>query len=252
LGIDKVLVARAEDRKVSGQKHMETVRALDEETGVVFERLPPEKLLDQTTKKVDESKWYEALSARFERPERSSFVIEELLRWEREGRPQDRPPLATNRKDGEAADKIGKIRVIATGSKPAVRVRGGTADRGDMARVDVFSKVNAKGKKQFFLVPIYPHQVAGDENPPNRAVAANTPEENWPELDSSFGFEFSIVQKSWIEAIKTDGTVIEGYFRGMDRGTGAVNISPHITNSTLVGRPGAKTLLSFAKYTSTA
>ncbi|MBN8648905.1 MAG: type II CRISPR RNA-guided endonuclease Cas9 [Caulobacterales bacterium] len=248
-GIDKVLVARAEDRKVSGQKHMETVRALDEETGVVFERLPPEKLLDQTTKKVDESKWYEALSARFERPERSSFVIEELLRWEREGRPQDRPPLATNRKDGEAADKIGKIRVIATGSKPAVRVRGGTADRGDMARVDVFSKVNAKGKKQFFLVPIYPHQVAGDENPPNRAVAANTPEENWPELDSSFGFEFSIVQKSWIEAIKTDGTVIEGYFRGMDRGTGAVNISPHITNSTLVGRPGAKTLLSFAKYT---
>lgn len=242
VGINKVLVARAEDRKVSGQKHLDTIRALDEETQVVYERLTPEKLLDQTTKKSDESEWHELICARFERPERSKHIIDELLRWEGEGRPLDNLPK------GPTGDNIGKIRVIANGAKPAVRVRGGTADRGDMARVDVFSKANAKGKKQFFLVPIYPHQVAGDDAPPNKAVAANTPEENWPELDSSYQFEFSIVQKSWIEAIKTDGTVIEGYYRGLDRSTGGIHVSPHNTLQKLTRNTGTRSLNSFTKY----
>lgn len=34
------------------------------------------------------------------------------------------------------------------------------ADNGDMARVDVFSKANKKGRKQYFIVPVYAWQVA--------------------------------------------------------------------------------------------
>jgi CRISPR-associated endonuclease Csn1 len=246
-GIDKVLVARAEDRKVSGQKHMETVRALDEETGTVFERLTPEKLLDQTTKKADESKWHEVLSARFGRPERSNFVIEELLRWEREGRPQDKPPLATNRKDGEVADKIRKIRVIATGSKPAVRVRGGTADRGDMARVDVFSKANAKGKKQFYAIPIYPHNITNDEEIPCKACKSGS-EDNWTLIDKTYDFEFSMHKKSWLEIVKSDGTFVEGYFRSLDISGGKINLSPNVTQTELIRSIGLLNLHSLTKF----
>ena len=127
-------------------------------------------------------------------------------------------------------------------------VRGGTADRGDMARVDVFSKLNPKGKKQYFLVPIYPHQVASDVVPPNRAVQGNTPENEWPLIDDTYLFEFSLMQKSWVQAVKSDGTVIDGYFRGLDRATGAIKISPHITMQKMETGIGARTLHSFSKY----
>ena len=39
-----------------------------------------------------------------------------------------------------------------------------------MARVDVFRKKNKKGKWEFYVVPIYPHQIATMEEPPNKYV----------------------------------------------------------------------------------
>ncbi len=117
-----------------------------------------------------------------------------------------------------------------------------------MARVDIFSRPTPKGKKQYFLVPIYPHQVAGESTPPNRAVQAYASEIEWPIMDSSYQFEFSLVQKSWVEAIRSDGTVIEGYFRGLDRSTGAIAISPHITMQQVTKSIGARTLLNLSKY----
>jgi len=69
-------------------------------------------------------------------------------------------------------------------------------------------------------------------------------------MDEAYEFEFSIVQKSWVEAVKPDGTVIEGYFRGLNRALGSINISPHQTlqlqqQTTNIG---ARTLLNFSKY----
>ena len=240
-GIEGVLVARSEDKKVSGQKHLETIRGIDEENGLVFERLSPEKLLDQVTKKTDESKWHDALCARFAKPERTKHVIEELLRWEKAGRPVDNPPI------GPTGDKIGKIRVIATGSKPGVRVRGGTADRGDMARVDVFSKVNAKGKKQFYAIPIYPHNITNDEVVPCKACKSGS-EDNWTLIDKTYDFEFSIHKKSWLEIVKSDGTFVEGYFRSLDISGGKINLSPNITQTELIRSIGLLNLHSITKY----
>jgi CRISPR-associated endonuclease Csn1 len=240
-GIKNVLVARAENKRVSGQKHKETISGLDEETQTVFERLTPTELLDQIAKKTDESGYLEALKERFERPHRSKAIIEELLRWQEAGRPANTPPL------GPTGDIIGKIRVIAPTTKAAVRIRGGTADRGDMARVDVFSKANAKGKKQFYVVPIYPHQVASDVAPPNRA-ARTGPEEGWFLVTAEFKFEFSVYTKSYVELIKPDGIVIERYFRGLNRALGAIAVSPHETLSQSVTNIGVLNLSSFKKF----
>lgn len=183
-----------------------------------------------------------ALEKRFANPKRSQAIIKALVAWQDNGRPLDNPPL------GPTGDKIEKIKVIMPSGKPAVIVRGGTADRGDMARVDVFSKPNSKGKKQYFLVPIYPHQVASENSPPNQAIQADTPECDWPVIDDSYLFEFSLYQKSWVEAIRPDGRIEEGYFRGASRSTSALTISPDRTLQMMTSGIGARNLLNLRKY----
>ena len=144
---------------------------------------------------------------------------------------------------------IRKVRV-ATGDKVAVAVRDGTADRGDMARVDVFAKASKRGKREFYVVPIYPHQVA-DRNeyavPPNRAINAFKPEDEWYLIDGNFEFLFSLTQNSLAEIIKPDGEVIRGYFRGVHRGTGNITLALPENPRDLRAGLGPRRLVQFRK-----
>ena len=117
-----------------------------------------------------------------------------------------------------------------------------------MARVDVFRKANKKGRLQFFLVPVYPHEIAIMEGPPMRAVLQTKPENEWPVVDSTFEFLWSINQKSWLCATKTNGEIVEGYFRGLDRATGNITLSAHENSDAIVRGLGVKTLSSFQKF----
>lgn len=85
-----------------------------------------------------------------------------------EGKPKDRLPRSPK------GDVIRKVR-LATRDNVAVKLNGGTVDRGDMARVDVFRKKNKKGKWEYFVVPIYPNQIATMDSPPNSAVKGGGP-----------------------------------------------------------------------------
>jgi CRISPR-associated endonuclease Csn1 len=120
-----------------------------------------------------------------------------------------------------------------------------------MARVDVFRKKNKNSKWEFYAVPIYPHQVATMQVPPIRAVVAYKPDAEWTLLDDSFEFLWSLNAMSYVEITKSNGEFIEGYFRGLHRGTGAANVSVHFT----LGKEGAsdgigvKTLSDFKKFT---
>jgi CRISPR-associated endonuclease Csn1 len=144
-------------------------------------------------------------------------------------------------------DLVRKVRV-ATRDKPAIGVRGGTADRGDMARVDVFREVDARGRTRFHLVPVYPHQIATMERPPDRAVVAYKADQDWTPVERpGFEFRFSLYHNSLVEATKPDGEVIGGYFKGLHRGTGAITIASHKSQRELVAGIGAKTLLSLRK-----
>ena len=157
--------------------------------------------------------------------ERNAALVVSLRDWIAKGKPKDAPPLSPK------GDPIRKVRLKTT-KKVDVEVRGGAADRGEMTRVDVFRKQNRKGKWEYFLVPIYPHQVANQQEwalPPNQAVVAYKPEDEWPEMDEDYEFLWSLHPFWWIEVEKTDGAFIDGYFRGMHRSTGAIAISPHQT-----------------------
>lgn len=231
--LKKVTVSRAERRRARGEAHAATIRQIEEQDGVpvVYERKAIERLTEKDLDRVKDS-------------ERSAAVITAIRDWIARGKPKEAPPMSPK------GDPIGKIR-LETNKKVDVEIRGGAAERGEMTRVDVFRKQSPKGKWQYFVIPIYPHQVANQAEwpqPPNRAVVAYKLENEWSQIDTEYEFLWSLYPFSWIEVEKADGRFISGYFRGMDRSTGAIQISPHHDSAATVSGIGTKTLTSFHKY----
>lgn len=224
--VERVFVSRAERRRARGELHAATIKQIREVDGkdVVFERKAiaalTEKDLDnlEDPKKVPPPVPYGKI---IDPAKLRGGTISALRLWLKSGKPKDAMPRSPK------GDLIQKIRVPTT-DKVAVSVRGGTADRGDMARVDVFAKANKRGKREFYLVPIYPHQVADRVNwpvPPDQAVLQAKPESEWERMDSTFKFLFSLQQNSLIEIVSSDGAPFRGYFKGLDRSTGSIAVS---------------------------
>jgi CRISPR-associated endonuclease Csn1 len=225
-----VFVARAERHRARGEAHAATIRQVRERDGklVVFERKSVESLTEKDLARVKDA-------------DRNAAVIESLRAWIAAGKPKDALPRSPK------GDTMRKVR-LASKDKPAIAVRGGTADRGEMARVDVFRKDDAKGRPRFFLVPVYPHEVATLAAPPRRAVDPSKDEAVWTVIDSAFQFLFSVYGHSYLEITKPDGEVVEGYFKNLDRSTGAISLADHSNLSSQRTGLGARTLLALRKY----
>lgn len=113
------------------------------------------------------------------------------------------------------------LKYSAKDVKSGLKVRGGLANNGNMLRVDVFSKKNAKGKEQFYLVPIYLADRVKTELP-DKAIVANKPENEWVQIDNTFKFKFSLYKDDLVKAKGKE--IFLGYFDGCDRATGAFTI----------------------------
>jgi CRISPR-associated endonuclease Csn1 len=242
-GTGGVFVSRAERRRARGKAHDATIKQIREIEGekIVFERKAIEKLTEKDLEKIPVPAPYGKIS---DPKKLRDELVDSLRAWIAGGKPKGEDKLPRSPK----GDIIRKVRV-ETKDKVAVELSGGTVDRGDMARVDVFRKKNKKGRWEFYVVPIYPHQIVTMEEPPDQAVTAAKPESEWPMIDQSFEFAWSLGNLDYVEAIKSGGEIIEGYFRGLDRATGAIGISPHLTNTEVAKGIGARTLLSFKKFT---
>ena len=224
----QVFVARGERRRARGEGHGATIRQVvdGEDRPQVYERAAVDDLSISDLALIKDA-------------ERNAKLVESIRIWIETGKPKDNYPLSPK------GDAIRKVRLL-TKKKPDVLVRGGAADRGEMARVDVFNK----GGK-FYLVPIYPHQIFDKERnpaPPSRAVQAYKPEEQWPAIDATFEFLFSLSPFAYVEVVRSDGEVVDGYFRGLHRTTGAITISAHNRPDDLISGIGARTLKYFRKF----
>ena len=231
----EILVARPERRRARGEGHAATIRQVAERDGalVVFER-----------KSIAAIK--EADLDRIKDPERNGAVVEAIRTWIASGRPADRPPVSPK------GDQITKVRLkTERKTKPAVPVREGFADRGKMVRVDVFSKPNRRGRDEWYLVPIYPHQVMNRKawpEPPNRSVVAHKDEAGWTEMTAEHRFRFSLYRRSYVEVLRPSGEVLAGYFAGLHRSAGAIALARANDPTTSTSGIGAKTLLNIQKY----
>ena len=241
-GVGGIFVSRAERRRARGKAHDATVKQVRKIDGqeIVFERKAIEKLTEKDLEKIPVPEPYGNIA----NPGKLRDELVEALRaWIAAGKPKN-PNLLPRSPKG---DIIRKVRV-ATSAKIGVKLNGGTVDRGEMARVDVFRKADKKGRNQYFLVPIYPHEIATMDAPPRRAVLAYAPEVDWPIVDSTYEFLWSINQKTWLCATKPSGEVVEGYFMGMNRSNGAIALSSQANPDAVNSGIGVKTLSSLRKF----
>jgi CRISPR-associated endonuclease Csn1 len=227
--IGNVFVCRAARHRARGKAHDATIKQVAGVDGdkKIYERKAIEKI---TLKDL----------ANIKDVERNKPLVTSVGAWIEAGKPKDRLPRSPK------GDEIRKLRVLNR-AKDGICIRGGIADRGEMVRIDCFEKRNAKNVRQFFLVPVYPHQVAMDVEPPCKFVQSGVVEDSWPSIDRSFDFLWSIYPMSLMEVTKPNGEVLTGYFRGLDRSTGAIHLSRHHSKDALIRSIGARTLLNFRK-----
>ena len=239
-----VFVSRAERRRARGKAHDATIRQVRDIDGekIVFERKAIEKLTERDLEKIPVPAPYGKIA---DPKKLRDDMVEALRQWIAAGKPKDKLPRSPK------GDFIRKVRV-ETKDKVAVELSGGTVDRGDMARVDVFRKKNKKGKWEFYVVPVYPHQIADEEawpNPPTQAVQAHIDESEWPSIDSTFEFTFSLNPMCYLELVTSKGKIIEGYYREMNRNDAGITLSAHLSNDARSPKTGSRTLQDFRKFT---
>jgi CRISPR-associated endonuclease Csn1 len=258
-GAGGVFVSRAERRRARGKAHDATVRQVRGADGkklvnktpseingekIVYER---KLITDKGFKEIDLDKIpIPAPYGNIADPKRlRDEMVESLRAWIGKGKPKDDLPRSPK------GDIIRKVRV-ATDKKVAIELSGGAVDRGEMARVDVFRKKNKKGKWEFYVVPVYPHQIADEEDwpkPPTQAVQAHVDEAEWPSIDSTFEFTFSLNPMCYLELITSKGEIIEGYYREMNRNDAGITLSAHLSSDARSPKTGSRTLRDFRKFT---
>jgi len=230
----RVFVSRSEKRRGRGQGHKDTIYGLGIEEGrkVTYER---KALAALTISDLDRLKDADGGN----RPLARTLAV-----WFDRGKPADDPPMSPK------GDPIRKV-VLKRKGVSGFELNGGHVDNADMVRVDIFSKPNRRGNEEFYLVPVYRHQVMNRTQwpqPPNLSIVAYKPETEWTVIDSSFTFRFSLYPDAYIEVTKRDGEVVEGYYRSADRSTGALSLSAHNFREPLIRGIGAKTLRAFRKF----
>jgi CRISPR-associated endonuclease Csn1 len=227
----EIFVSRAERGRVRGEAHAATIRSIGDDGSVVYERKAVDALGENDLDRIKDA-------------ERNHRVVSALRAWIAAGKPNDKPPLSPK------GDPIRKVS-LATNKKVDVLIRDGAADRGEMVRVDVFRKRNRKGTYEYFLVPIYPHQVADKEHwptPPDRAIQAKAEEANWSEIGSEHEFMFSVFQRSFIRMVNAKRETFEGYLIKVNRNDGGITLMAHNNKTNETPKTGSRTLHSLQKF----
>ncbi len=232
--VTPLFVSRAPNRKMSGQGHLETIKSakrLSESVSILKVALPQLKpnLLENMVNREREPKLYEALKARL-----AEFGNDPAKAFAK--------PFYKN-----GGQQVKAVRVEQV-QKSGVIVRNGNgiADNATMVRVDVFEKAG-----KYYLVPIYSWQVAKGILP-DRAIIQGKDEEDWELIDDSFKFEFSVHPNDLVK-VTTKKETSFGYFNGLNRANGSIDIKVHDTNihqgkHGILQSIGVKTALSFQKY----
>lgn len=231
--VQPLFVSRMPTRKMTGQGHMETVKSAKRlNEGISVIKMPLTKLklkdLESMVNREREKDLYDALKARLEafNDDPAKAFAEPFM------------------KKGGAIVKSVRVEQVQK-SGVLVREGNGVADNASMVRVDVFTK----GGK-YFLVPIYTWQVAKGILP-NKAVIQGKDEEDWEEIDDAT-FQFSLHPNDLI-SVKTKKDEFLGYFTGLNRHTGGINIRTHDLEKSkgkqgIFEGIGVKIALSFEKY----
>lgn len=237
-----LFVSRAPQRRNSGAAHKDTIYAQPERLvaqGGVTQKVA---LTNLTLKDLD----------KLIDPHRNEKLYAAIrTRLEQHGGKGDKafPPSNPLRKPDSEGNPTGPIVrgvTMVIDKLSGIPIRGGIAKNDSMVRVDVFTKAN-----KFHLVPVYVHHSVAKVLP-NSAIVAHKDEDEWPLLDDSFSFCFSMYPNDLIRVTQKQGQFV-GYYAGCDRGSGNVNLWAHDRNQQvgkdgLIRGIGVKTALNVEKF----
>ncbi len=235
--IRPITVSRAPRRSVTGPGHAEIIRSakrLDEQ--ISYTRVPLTKLtlpmLETIHGRERDKPLYEALKSRLsEHDGKADKAFAE--------------PFYKPAAPGKQAPRVTAVKIEAI-QKSGIPIRDGVADNSSMVRVDVYRKNN-----KYWLVPVYAWQIEKSIIPMH-AVVAYKPEQEWEPMEDNAQYLYHF-QYDDVVQIDTGKVKIFGYFNGMNRSTGAINIEVHDRNQ-LIGKKGlfrgvgVKTAKSLQKY----
>lgn len=241
-----VRVSRAPTRRNTGAAHQETIRSVGKDKALLKQGMSAVKTPLHKLKLKD----IESIAG-YDDPRNQALIDAIRTRLEAFGGDgskafsENQPPLYRPSGPGKQAPIVRTVNLLSS-QKSGLEVRQGIAGNDSMVRVDVFTKAG-----RFYVVPLYVADIARTVLP-NRAVVAYKPEEEWPEMDASYQFLFSLHSNDWLRVtLKTQ--VFSGYFAGLDRSTGAVSIWAHdrdqrVGKNGLYRGIGVKTALAVEKH----
>ncbi len=243
------MVCRTENRRARGQLHQETLRrrSTDEDGNHAFyERKSVNDLKKRDIEKIPDQ-----------------AIRDEIALWIEDDKPADDPPRSAK------GDLIRKVR-LKTNIKTARQInadtmggkeersQGGFVENADMVRVDLFYvSINKQDRnfrkvtKGYYLVPVYAWDLADrNSETPLKAIASGKDEAEWPIMDPA-DFVMSLYKDSYVEVLKPNGEIVDGYYRNADRRNGNIAISPHNLRKPeyfTKRRPGVKGVKSIRKF----
>jgi CRISPR-associated endonuclease Csn1 len=248
-GVGGIFVSRLPNRKMSGELHAATLWSrrpehLPTDGGALVQRIPLSRLtpalLENLVDKERNIRLYHVLKERLDR---------------HGGDPKKAFQLTIHMpaRGGRSGPQIRSVRVrlgarsgleIRRGKPGDPTVRKGVASNGDMLRVDVFEK---KGK--FYLCPVYTWH-AYHETLPDRLIKQGVPEEEWPIIDDTYQFKFSLYKNDLVKVRKSKSDKDEFfYYVKTDRSNASIDFLSHDAVSSKQAQGlGVQRLSLFEKY----
>ena len=219
--IQPIFVSRMPNRKSSGQAHKETVRSPKTKDGnqrTVRKRLADIKLAD-----LDNSVLAESDAVLYKQ-------LKELLeQHSNDPKKAFAEPVYKNNKThdkhGTPLAPVSTIKVYST-EPSGFLVNNGQAfvNNGSMVRLDVYKKMNTKGKTEHFFVPVYAHQIGRNRPVPTKILPAP---KGFTDVDESFEKITSLFPNDYVR-VYFGNTVKEGYYVKYGSASGQIAV---ITNT---------------------
>lgn len=135
-------------------------------------------------------------------------------------------PLRMPTNDGRPGPIVRSIRLY-TDTRSGLAVRGGLAENDTIVRLDIYRKPNKAGKMRHYVVPVYAADVAAGWVP-KRAAVQGKPESEWPEMDYTYEFLFSLHPGDYFRVWKSDdepGPLL--YMTSFDRNSVRISANKH-------------------------
>jgi CRISPR-associated endonuclease Csn1 len=230
--VRRVLVSRMPRRRMTGAMHDDTIRSLkagDRAFSVVrrpLSTLSGPDLANLFAPETNQRLYHEIRERMREHSNNARAAFAEPLR---------KPTNASH-----PGPVVRSVKVMQP-QNAGVPIRGGIADHSRMVRVDVFEH-----GEHHFLIPVYVADVMRGQLP-ERVIAPGKPEPEWPIVDGSYRFLFSLYPYDLVRLDYVDerGSVLGYYIKTNRNDANIVLMAP---NGEFQRKYGTKTVKAIQKF----